>query len=190
MSKEKKSTKAKAMPIERIVTARRRLPLADGMKFPLGKGEIIVREELIKNLGYGRAPRHARLVFRSKFGERILTGPGDILILANWLGVDIEKQIRKKPLEFAEIYTSCINSYHVFLIDDQVLPIYRMKSPALSEARSPYVENNKLYYLLRVYGADFKDYTIYQAELDIRTFLLNTREIWHKQDENAPSLIR
>jgi hypothetical protein len=187
MTKERKSTKAKGMPIERILTARRRLPFYDALTFPLGKGKIVVQVELKKELGRGRAPRHERLVFRSKFGERILTGPGDIITLAEWLGVDLEKQIKKKPLEFVEIYTSCISGSRTRILSDWMLTDYRAKSPALSDARGPYVENNKLHYLLWVTDDDHKGYAFYQTELDIRTFLLNTKEIWHKRDEDEPA---
>jgi hypothetical protein len=87
MSKAEKRTKA--VPIESILTARRRQPFDDAMEFPLGKGKIVIQAELIKESGRSRAPRYTRLLFRNAFGERILAGPFDIRVLADWLGVDL-----------------------------------------------------------------------------------------------------
>jgi hypothetical protein len=184
MNKEK-NTRAKAVPVESILAARRRQPFYDAMEFPLGKGKIVVQAEAKDVSGRKRAPRHTRLLFRNAFGERILAGPFDIRVLADWLGVDLAKQISRKPGEFAEIYSCCTSGSRALVMDNRWLKSYRTSSPALADAKAAYVENNRLHYFLWVGDADLKGFAIYRAELDIRTFLLNSREVWHRRDEDS-----
>jgi hypothetical protein len=70
------------------------------MKFPFGKGKIILQGKLKDESGCGRAPGHTRLSFKSTFEERILTNPFNITRLAGW--VNLGKQIRKKLVQFMD----------------------------------------------------------------------------------------